>query len=106
MKTPEALLIPTSLQFELYKWAKREQGEIRALEVMALTEQGKVMQSTTSFALYAADLALEYQLSFADAIIYATAKQSGVALVTSDDHFKGLSDVTYFSKKARSQPAR
>ncbi len=54
----------------------------------------------TSLALYAADLALERQLSFADAIIYSTARQMGVPLITSDDHFEGLPEVTYFSKKA------
>ena len=77
MKTPETLVIPTSLQFELYKWAKREQGETQALEAIALTEQGRVVTLNTSLALYAADLALEYQLSFADAIIYSTARQVG-----------------------------
>ncbi|MCU7919838.1 MAG: type II toxin-antitoxin system VapC family toxin [Candidatus Thiodiazotropha sp. (ex Epidulcina cf. delphinae)] len=98
MKTPETLIIPTSLQFELYKWAKREQGETRALEALALTEQGKVIPLNTSLALFAADLALAHQLSFADAIIYSTARQTGAQLVTSDDHFKGLPEVTYFSK--------
>lgn len=35
----ETVVVPTSLQFELYKWAKRERGEIQALEAVALTEQ-------------------------------------------------------------------
>ena len=100
MKTPETLVVPTSLQFELYKWAKRERGEVPALEAVALTEQGRVISLNTSLALYAADLALEHQLSFADAIIYSTARQLSVPLITSDDHFEGLPEVTYFSKKA------
>ena len=100
LKTPETLVVPTSLQFELYKWAKREQGDVQALETVALTEQGRVIPFNTSLALYAADLAVEHQLSFADAIIYSTARQTGVPLVTSDGHFKGLPEVTYFSKKA------
>ncbi len=40
-QTPETLVVPTSLQFELYKWAKREEGEVRALETVALTEEGR-----------------------------------------------------------------
>ena len=99
LKTPEALVVPTSLQFELYKWAKREQGEVPALETVALTEQGRVIPLNTSLALYAADLALEHRLSFADAIIYSTARQMSVPLITSDDHFEGLPKVTYFSKR-------
>jgi len=60
------VVVPTSLQFELYKWAKRERGEIQALEAVALTEQGMVIPLSTL-------LALMHRLSFADAIIYATA---------------------------------
>ena len=100
METSETLVVPTSLQYELYKWAKREQGEVPALEAVALTEQGRVIPLSTSLALYAADLALEHQLSFADAIIYSTARQLNVPLITSDEHFEGLSEVTYFAKKA------
>jgi predicted nucleic acid-binding protein len=86
METSETLVVPTSLQYELYKWAKREQGEVPALEAVALTEQGRVIPLSTSLALYAADLSLEHQLSFADAIIYSTARQLSVPLITSDDH--------------------
>ncbi|MBN4053031.1 type II toxin-antitoxin system VapC family toxin [Gammaproteobacteria bacterium AH-315-K14] len=96
----ETLLIPSSLQFELYKWAKREKGETQALEAVALTERGEVIPLNTSLALQAADLALEHRLSFADAIIYATARQADVPLVTSDNHFEGLPEVTYFAKQA------
>ncbi len=93
------LIIPTTLQFELYKWAKREKGEVMAIEAIALTEQGTVMPLTTSLSLTAADIALKHKLSFADAIIYATAQQHDVLLITADDHFEHLADVTYFSKK-------
>lgn len=99
METSAELVIPTTLQFELYKWAKREKGEAEALEVVALTEQGRVIPLNTGIALYAADLALQYRLSFADAIIYATASQLGVPLITADDHFLGLPEVVYFPKK-------
>ncbi len=36
----ETVVVPTSLQFEFYKWAKWERGEVQALEAVALTEQG------------------------------------------------------------------
>lgn len=94
----ESVIIPTSIQFELYKWAKRVKNEQAALEAIALTEQCKVIPLTTSIALLAADLALEHQLSFADAIIYATAKNETIQLITSDNHFEDLNDVVYFSK--------
>lgn len=97
------LIVPTALQFELYKWAKREKSEVEALDVIALTEQGQILPLTTRLALYAADLALQHQLSFADAIIYASARMVDAPLVTADDHFKDLPEVIYFSKKRSTQ---
>ena len=94
----EAIIVPTSVQFELYKWAYRVKGKQSALEVIALTEQGKIVDLTTSIALLAADLATQHKLSFADAIIYATAQNETAELITSDDHFEKLPDVIYFKK--------
>ncbi|MGZ5056339.1 MAG: PIN domain-containing protein [Methylobacter sp.] len=97
---PAELIAPTTLQFELYKWAKREKSEVEALEVIALTEQGQVLPLTTRLSLYAADLALQHRLSFADAIIYASARLHDALLITVDDHFEGLPEVVYFPKKS------
>jgi predicted nucleic acid-binding protein len=99
LQSGEGLLVPTCVQFELYKWVKRERGEPVALEVMALIEEAQVAPLTTAIALAAGDWALEFRLSFADALIYATARQYDVPLVTSDDHFQGLPEVVYVSKK-------
>ncbi len=94
----EAIIVPTSVQFELYKWAYRVKGKQLALEAIALTEQGQVLALTTSITLLAADLSALHKLSFADAIIYASAQNETAELITSDDHFKGLAGVTYFKK--------
>lgn len=96
--TIDQVYVPTVIQFELYKWVKREQGESRALEVVALTEQGIVVPLHTPLSLLAADLALQHKLSFADAIIYASARYETVELITADDHFKDLPGVAYFAK--------
>ncbi len=94
----ETLITPTSIQFELYKWVSKNSGTEAALQSIALTEQSTVMPLSTSIALLAADLSIEHGLSFADAIIYATARFHAAALITSDNHFKGLPSVTYFEK--------
>lgn len=99
---PGSIIVPACLQYELYKWAKRERGEARALEAVALTEQGQVEPLTTSLALHAADLALAHDLSFANALIYTTARERNAELVTADDHFEQLAGVTYFPKRAKS----
>ena len=100
--TPAEVLVPAVIQFEIYKWVKRERDEIMALEVVALTEQCQVIPLDTSTALLAADLSLAHRLSFADALIYATAQQHHATLVTADDHFAALPQVT-FHRKSRSR---
>lgn len=94
----DQMITPTTVQFELYKWIANNAGKEAALKSIALTEQSTIISLSTSIALLAADLAMEHKLSFADAIIYATARFQNATLVTSDNHFEGLPDVTYFSK--------
>jgi predicted nucleic acid-binding protein len=99
MKDPAELLVPTTVQYELYKWVKRESDENTALDTIALAEDSLVVPLSTDIALVAADLSLSHRLAFADAVIYASARKYNVELVTSDDHFEGLPGVTCFSKK-------
>ncbi|MGB5453689.1 MAG: type II toxin-antitoxin system VapC family toxin [Sedimenticolaceae bacterium] len=99
MKDPAELLVPTTVQYELYKWVKRESDENKALDTIALADDSLVVPLSTDIALVAADLTLSHKLAFADAVIYASARKYNVELVTSDDHFEGLPGVTYFAKK-------
>ena len=73
--------MPTSVQFELYKWVARKQNVQTALEAVALTEQAEVVPLSTAIALQAADSSAEYSLSFADSIIYATARFHNARLI-------------------------
>ena len=95
----ESLFVPTVVQYELYKWLERNRGEEAAMKAVARTIRSTVVDLDTSIALLAADLGRERGLSFADAVIYASARKNRIELVTSDDHFEGLTDVTYFPKK-------
>jgi len=94
------LIVPTSIQYELHKWICRERDKELAMEVIALTQQANVVSLTESLALLASELSQKYRLSFADSIIYATAQQEKVKLITADDHFENLPDVIYFAKKS------
>ena len=96
---PAELLVPTTVQYELYKWVKRESDENTAFDTIALADDSLVVPLSTDIALVAADLSLSHKLAFADAVIYASARKYNVELVTSDDHFEGLPGVTYFPKK-------
>lgn len=93
------LIIPTSIQYELHKWICREKDEHLAMEIILLTRKANVIPLTEPIALLASKLSKKYKLSFADAIIYATAQHEQVELITADDHFENLPNVCYFSKK-------
>ena len=95
---PSELVIPTIIQFELYKWVCRERDEETALEVIGVTEQGKVIVFDTSLSLFAADMAKKYGLAAADAIVYATSRRNNAQIITCDKHFKTLPNAIYFPK--------
>ncbi len=92
------IIIPVVVQYELYKWVCREVDEITALEIIGVTELGRVIPLTTSLVLFAADLAKQYKLAMADAFIYATAQQEYAEVITCDNHFLNLPDIIYFPK--------
>lgn len=98
LNAPDSLIVPTLVQHELYKWLCREIDQAVALSAIAATQTAIVVPLDTSIALLAADIAKEFKLATADAIIYASARQHSATLVTSDAHFSDLPQVKYFQK--------
>ncbi|WP_459864137.1 PIN domain-containing protein [Endothiovibrio diazotrophicus] len=97
---PTRIIVPTVVQYELHKWLCRERDEQWALEVIGVTERGRVVPLDGNLALFAADLSRRHALAMADAMIYATAQLGKVELITADDHFEGLPGVLFFRKSA------
>ncbi|MGE3920141.1 MAG: type II toxin-antitoxin system VapC family toxin [Gammaproteobacteria bacterium] len=98
LKHPQHLLIPTIVQYELYKWITKNRDENLALQIIAVTEQSEVISLDQTHTLLAADVALSRRLAMADAIVYATALQSNATLVTCDSHFSELPKILYIKK--------
>ena len=93
------LVVPTISVFEVCRWMRRELGERRALDAMALMQQGSIVDLDATLAMSAARLSLELKLPMADSIILATARANNATLWTQDDDFEGLDDVQYIAKK-------
>ena len=93
------LVVPAICVFEVCRWMRRELGEHRALDAMALMQQGRIVDLDATLAMSAARLSLELKLPMADSIILATARASEATLWTQDDDFEGLDDVKYIAKK-------
>lgn len=95
---PECI-VPTIVQLELAKWLQREVDEAAADQMIAYTQKCEVVPLDTRIALRAADLHRQYRLATADAIVYATALETGADLLTCDAHFENLPGVVVFRKR-------
>ena len=92
------LLVPSITLYEVFKIVCRQRGEDAALQAVAMMQQGKVIELSSSIALLAAKLSLDVKTPMADSIILATAQIHSALLWTQDKDFEGLSDVKYFPK--------
>jgi len=101
----EEVIVPTLVQYELYKWAARERDEASALTIIGLTAQARVEALDTTRAIAAAEVSSQHRLAMADAIVYACAQAHDARLVTSDAQFQSLPNVEYLAKPARKQRA-
>lgn len=99
LPAPDACLVPTLVQLELHKWALREVGESQADQIQAHLATCVVLALDTRIALAAAECCSRHGLATADAIIYASARITGAALLTCDGHFEGLDGVKLVRKK-------
>ena len=91
------LVVPTLSLFEVFKRVMQQRGESEALQVVAVMQQGHVVDLDAKIALSAARLSLEHKLPLADSIMMATAREHGATLWTQDSHFEGIVDVKYRS---------
>jgi predicted nucleic acid-binding protein len=87
------IVTPTIVLYEVYKKIKRERGEETAILFAGRLNATQVVPLSESIAFLASDLSLRHGLAMADAIVYATAQDQGVAVVTSDADLKDLPGV-------------
>jgi predicted nucleic acid-binding protein len=98
-KKPE-WLVPTVIQYELVRWARRVFGDEAADTLLAHSMGCVVAPLDTQIAVRAVECANLHGLAMADAIIYATALEAGADLLTCDAHFADLPNVVYLAKAA------
>jgi predicted nucleic acid-binding protein len=92
------LLVPSITLYEVFKVVCRQRGEDAAFQAVAMMQQGKIIELSSSIALLAAKLSLDVKTPMADSIILATARMYEAVLWTQDNDFAGLSGVKYFPK--------
>lgn len=92
---PEELVTSVVVLYEVYRKVKKLKGEEKALEAVAALNETKVVPVDQTLSLEAADFSLEHNIHFADALIYATARQASARLYTSDEDLEALTDVVF-----------
>ncbi|MGE0633252.1 MAG: type II toxin-antitoxin system VapC family toxin [Pseudobdellovibrionaceae bacterium] len=85
-----AVLVPSSVLFEVYKKIKKQISEEVALETVAALSKYKTIEITRDIALLAADLSLEQNLGMADSLVLACANANKVGLITLDNDFTSV----------------
>jgi predicted nucleic acid-binding protein len=98
LSAPEEIVVPTIIQYEIFKWLSRERTVEEATLAISFSGECVVQELTTELAILAAELSATHKLHTTDAIIFATAQLLGARLVTCDAHFEGLPGVEYCEK--------
>lgn len=98
LPTASEWIVPTIVQLELAKWARRNADQARMRRILALSGTYIVMGLSSEIAEHAAECCVRYGLSTADAVIYATARLMGADLLTCDAHFEELPHVIHVPK--------
>ncbi|MGB9620483.1 MAG: type II toxin-antitoxin system VapC family toxin, partial [Armatimonadota bacterium] len=93
-----SLVVPTVTIYEVFKVVLRESGENDALQAAVAMRKGTVVDLTSSLAISASKISLEYSIPMADSIIVATAREYEATIWTQDSDFKNLNNVKYFPK--------
>jgi len=90
LKSASEVLVPTVVIYEVYKKISLSVSEDRALSVVALMSQHKVVDLTRDIALAAADLSIGRRLPMADSLVLAHARYENAILVTLDNDFANI----------------
>ncbi len=98
IENTEELIVSTINIYEIYKKVLLEKVENYALQVIALMQQAKVIEVSSSIAIQAAKFSFDTNIPMADSIIYITAKVNEAFVWTQDTDFKNLEGVKYFKK--------
>ncbi len=98
LQESSSLIVPVNTIYEVFKVVLRESGETEALQAVAAMQKGTIIDLTTSIAMNASRLSLQYSLPMADSIILSTAQSYECLIWTQDSDFEDLPGVKFFPK--------
>lgn len=93
------LVVPTLSLYEVFKKIAQQRGEGDALQAVAVMQQGRVVDLSSTLALSAAKVSMQLSIPMADSVILATARAADAVLWTQDADFATVPGVRYVAKK-------
>jgi toxin FitB len=99
IETTADLVVPTVSLYEVFKRVLQQRGEGAALQVVALMQQGRVVELSAAVALAAARLSVDLGIPMADGVMLATARAWEATLWTQDADFDGVPGVKYVARQ-------
>ncbi len=92
------IIIPAIVLHEVFKVARRANGEDSALAVAAILQQFPIIPVDENIAMFSVKIGAQYSLAMADSMILSTAQIHHATLWTQDADFKKVANVKYFEK--------
>jgi predicted nucleic acid-binding protein len=100
VEATDELVVPSICLLEVFKRVCQQRGEGAALQVVALMQQGRVVDLDSALALIAGRIGIDEKLALADSVVLATARQADATLWTQDVDLQGLPGVKFRAKKS------
>ena len=93
-------VVDSSGWIEVFKWVLREHSEAQAIQAVAATQRGQLVNPDTSLAIAADQLSHSLCLPMTGSIILATARLHQARLYTMHTDFQGLNDVELIARNS------
>jgi len=94
------LVVPSLSLYEVFKKIAQQRGEGDALQAVAVMQQGRVVDLSSTLALSAAKVSMQLSIPMADSVILATARAADAVLWTQDADFASVPGVRYVARKS------
>jgi len=98
IEEPSTLIVPTLSLYEVFKKVAQQRGDDEGLRIVAVMEQGRVVDLDRATALEAARLSRVHGIAMADSVMLATASRHHATLWTQDQDFCDIPGVRFFAK--------
>jgi predicted nucleic acid-binding protein len=95
IESTKELFVPTLSIYEVFKKILQQKNESDALQVIAIMQQGQIINLDAIIAVHAARISIDKQLPLADSIMLSTSILYNAIFWTQDAHFANIENIKY-----------